>query len=177
MTAGSHYLESIILEFGKQKGLADKAIAQLSDEELWHKPDAESNSIAIIMRHMAGNMISRWTDFLTTDGEKPYRNRDAEFEDAAHDRAALLVRWEEGWKVFLDTMNSLSENDLLKTVHIRGEGLTVIQAINRQVSHYGYHTGQIVFLAKHIRSSQWHTLSIPKGRSQEHMKGTYLQGK
>lgn len=177
MTAGARYLGSVITEFRKQKALSDKAIAQLGDEELWYKPDPESNSIAIIVRHLAGNMVSRWTDFLTTDGEKPDRDRDSEFEDTVHDRAALMARWEEGWKVLMDTLSSLHEEDLLLTVLIRGEELTVIQAVNRQLSHYGYHTGQIVYLAKRIRSSKWNTLSIPKGKSKEHMKGNYLSGK
>lgn len=177
MSIGKSYLESIILEFTKQKGLADKAIAQLGDEELHYQPDPESNSVAVIMRHLAGNMLSRWTDFLTTDGEKPDRNRDSEFEDPSMRRSELLARWESGWKVFMDTLHSLKEDDLLATVRIRGEELTAMQAINRQVSHYGYHTGQIVYLAKHLRSSQWKTLSIPKGKSAEHTKGNYLSGK
>jgi uncharacterized damage-inducible protein DinB len=176
MTTGSHYLESVIMVFNSQKALADKAVAQLKDEELHYQPDPESNSIAIIIKHLAGNMISRWTDFLTSDGEKPYRNRDSEFEEGKESKEQLLARWEEGWKVFNATLDSLSEDDLLKTVKIRGEGLTVIQALNRQVSHYAYHTGQIVYLAKHIRSESWKSLSIPKGRSAEHMKGNYLQG-
>jgi uncharacterized damage-inducible protein DinB len=176
MSAESHYLESVIMVFGSQRALAEKAFAQLQDEDFHFSPGPESNSIAIIIKHMAGNMISRWTDFLTTDGEKPDRNRDSEFEEEKLSRAELMQRWEKGWKVLTGTLAALKEEDLLKTVHIRGEGLTVMQALNRQVSHYAYHTGQIVYLAKMARSSAWRSLSIPKGKSGEHSKGTYLKG-
>lgn len=155
--------------------MAEKAIDQLNDADMHYKPDSESNSIAIIMKHMSGNMISRWTDFLTTDGEKPTRNRDGEFEEGKETKQQLVQVWEKGYSVFLNTIDSLTENDLEKTVVIRNEKLSVIQAINRQTSHYSYHVGQIVFLAKHIRSSNWKTLSIPKGKSNEHQQGTYLK--
>jgi hypothetical protein len=175
MNLEEHYLENTIGVFKNYRSLAEKAIAQLeTDQELHYKPDNESNSIAVIMKHMSGNMISRWTDFLTTDGEKPTRNRDGEFVEGTESREELMSYWEKGWKIFLDTLHSLKKEDLLKTVTIRGEGLTVMQALNRQTAHYAYHVGQIVFLAKHIRSSQWKSLSIPKNKSAEHLKGTYL---
>lgn len=176
MTAGSHFLENAIMVFKSQRALAERTFEQLNDEELHYRPDPESNSIAVIIKHLSGNMISRWTDFLTTDGEKPNRDRDSEFEQENLSKAELLEKWNRGWQVLMDTLNSLKESDLLKTVHIRGEGLTVMQAILRQVSHYGYHTGQLVYIGKHIRSGAWKTLSIPKGRSSDHMKGNYLSG-
>lgn len=169
-----HFLENTIGVFTNYRNLAEKSFAQLDNEADFHyQPDSESNSIAVIMKHMSGNMISRWTDFLTTDGEKPDRNRDGEFVDNHESREQLMEYWNKGWKVFMDTLHSLKEEDLMKTVKIRGEGLTVVQALNRQTAHYAYHVGQIVFLAKHIRNSSWKSLSIPKNKSGEHMKGTY----
>jgi uncharacterized damage-inducible protein DinB len=176
MTPGSHFLDNAIMVFRSQRALVEKTFAQLSDEELHYRPDPASNSIAIIIRHLSGNMISRWTDFLTTDGEKPGRDRDSEFEQENLSKAELLEKWNKGWQVFMDTLSSLSEEDLLRTVCIRGEALTVMQAILRQVSHYGYHTGQVVYIGKHIRSEEWKTLSIPKGKSGDHTKGNYLSG-
>ena len=140
-------------------------MAQLSDEQLFVTLDPESNSIAIIVKHMAGNMRSRWTDFLTTDGEKPDRNRDSEFVDAPANREALLSLWEQGWQYLFGALEPLSEEDLQRTVRIRGEAHSVMQAINRQVAHYSYHCGQIVFLAKHFQASDWQSLSVPRGRS------------
>lgn len=167
MTPSQNYLDSAKAEFRKLKTLGDKAFAQLEPAGFHYKPDVESNSIALIIQHISGNMISRWTDFLTTDGEKPTRNRDKEFEENVQDKEALLRSWEAGWTVFTDTLDSLSADDMMKEVNIRGEKHTVIQAINRQLTHYGYHMGQIVYLAKHIRSSDWKTLSIAKNRSEE----------
>ena len=167
ITSSQHYLESARFEFAKLKALGDKAFAQLGDANFHYKPDAESNSIALIIQHISGNMISRWTDFLTTDGEKPTRNRDQEFEEHNQNKEALLNAWEAGWTVFTDTLNSLSGDDMMKAVSIRGEKHSVIQALNRQLTHYGYHIGQIVYLAKHIRSSEWKTLSIAKNKSEE----------
>jgi hypothetical protein len=175
MTTEQHFLENTIGVFINYRKLAEKSFDQLSsDAEFHYKPDAEANSVAVIIKHMAGNMISRWTDFLTTDGEKPDRNRDGEFLDGAETREELIAYWERGWKVFTDTLESLKPEDLLRTVTIRGEGLTVMQALNRQTAHYAYHVGQIVFMAKHIRSSGWVSLSIPKNKSAEHMRGSYL---
>jgi hypothetical protein len=162
MTPSQNYLDSAKAEFLKLKAMGDKTFAQLAAEDFHYKPDAEANSIALIIQHLSGNMISRWTDFLTTDGEKPNRNRDQEFEDKDQDKEAILLSWEAGWKVFIDTLNALHADDMLKEVTIRGEKHSVIQALNRQLTHYGYHIGQIVYLAKHIRSSDWQTLSIAK---------------
>jgi hypothetical protein len=175
MNFEKHFLENTIGVFKNYKTLAEKSFAQLNtDADFHYQPDAESNSIAVIIKHMSGNMVSRWTDFLTTDGEKPYRNRDNEFVDGKETRDELLQLWNNGWNVFLETLNSLTEEDVMKTVTIRGEGLTVTQALNRQTAHYAYHVGQIVFLAKHIKNSEWKSLSIPKNKSAENMKGSYL---
>jgi uncharacterized damage-inducible protein DinB len=162
-----HYLDSAKAEFKKLKALGDKSFAQLNDADFHIKPDAESNSIALIIQHLSGNMISRWTDFLTTDGEKPSRNRDKEFEENIQSKETLLNQWEQGWQVFTNTLDSLTGADMMKEITIRGEKHSVIQAINHQLTHYGYHIGQIVYLAKHIRSADWHTLSIAKNRSDE----------
>ncbi len=172
-----HFLENAIGVFKSYKSLADKAMLQLSnDKEFHYAPDQESNSIAIIIKHISGNMISRWTDFLTTDGEKPNRNRDTEFIEGTETREQLIQIWEKGWNVFFNTLNSLTEKDLMKAVTIRGEGLTVIQALNRQTAHYAYHIGQIVFLAKHIKNTEFKSLSIPKNKSAEHSHGSYHEG-
>ncbi|MBP7778900.1 MAG: DUF1572 family protein [Acidobacteria bacterium] len=152
-------------EFRKTKGLADRAIAQLTDDQLHARLDAEANSVAMLMAHMAGNMRSRWTDFLTTDGEKSWRTRDAEFDPPALARAELLASWEAGWQVLFDTLATLSDADLARTVTIRGEGQTALAAILRQVSHYGGHAHQIVLLAKHLTGAAWTVLSIPRGQS------------
>lgn len=163
-----HYLDECGVQLRKLKTQADKAIAQVDDRDLFAALDPESNSIAIIMKHVAGNMRSRWTDFLTTDGDKPDRNRDTEFEsDAGESRAAAVARWEEGWNRFARTIASLTPGDLEKTVTIRGERHTVIEAINRQMTHYAAHVGQIVLLAKHYAGPRWQTLSIPRGKSKQ----------
>lgn len=168
-------LPAFIFEFERMKKQCDGAIAQVTDEQLFLSPGTESNSIAIIMQHLAGNMISRWTDFLSSDGEKAWRNRDAEFEATIADKAALLERWEQGWDVFLTSLRSLTEEDLAKTVTIRNEPLTALQAIFRQVAHYSYHTGQLVFVARLHCGANWKSLSIPKGQSASHQTGTYLK--
>ena len=165
-----HYLKDVVRVFRGQKKLADGAAAQVSDEEFFRAIDAESNSIALIMKHMAGNMRSRWTDFLTSDGEKPDRHRDTEFISEGEDRAAVTERWESGWRTLFDTLESLKPEDIDRAVTIRGEPHTVVEAVNRQLSHYGQHTGQIVFLAKHLKSSGWKTLSIPRGKSADFNK-------
>jgi len=174
MTIGEEFLHQSRKVFRSQKELADKSIAQLSSDELFWQPDAESNSIAIIMKHLAGNMISRWTDFLTTDGEKPDRHRDTEFEIDQDDSVSIRAFWERGYSVFFGTIDSLTEDDLLKTVTIRNEPHTVIQAIERQVAHYGYHIGQIVYVAKQIKQTDWKTLSIPRGKSEEYLHGKFV---
>lgn len=149
------------------KRLGEKAIEQASDEALVANPDPESNSIAIIVKHLAGNMRSRWTDFLTSDGEKPGRNRDSEFETPPQTRAEILALWEAGWKIVLDSLVPLTDNDLSRTVLIRGERHSVMQAINRQIAHYAYHIGQIVYIAKHHCADRWKSLSIPRGKSSD----------
>ena len=158
-----HYLDDSVFQLRKLKSQADKAVAQIDDRQFFELIDPDANSIALIMKHVAGNMRSRWTDFLTTDGEKPDRHRDIEFEQEGGDtRAAIMARWEDSWRLLLDTISSLQPGDLGKTVTIRGEAHTVVQAINRQVSHYSAHIGQIVLLAKHFAGSRWQTLSMPK---------------
>lgn len=175
MTSEKHFLETTIGVFKNYRSLAEKAFTQLQKEEDFHfVPDEESNSIAMLIQHMSGNMISRWTDFLTSDGEKPNRNRDEEFVDKGQTKQQLLSRWNQGWEVFMNTLNSLEEGDLLKKIIIRQEELTVIQALTRQTAHYSYHVGQIVYLAKHLKSASWKSLSIPKNQSAAHKKGTYL---
>ena len=175
MSFEKHFLENTIGVFNNYRALAEKSFAQLNNDKQFHYvPDSESNSVAIIIKHMAGNMISRWTDFLTTDGEKANRNRDGEFIAGTESKEELIKYWNKGWEVFMNTLSSLKEEDLMKTVRIRGEALTVTQALTRQTAHYAYHVGQIVFLAKHINSDNWTSLSIPKNKSSEHSKGTYL---
>ncbi len=163
------YVKDSIALFRQYKRLADRAIEQMTDEQLYTAIDPESNSIAIIMKHIAGNMRSRWTDFLSSDGEKPNRNRDTEFEAAPATRAELLAMWEEGWRLVFAALEPLSDSDLTRKVLIRTEPHSVMQAINRQVAHYAMHIGQIVFLAKHLAGANWKTLSIPRGRSAEFM--------
>jgi uncharacterized damage-inducible protein DinB len=164
------YLSDSIGLFHYNKKLAERAMAQCPDDALFVALDAESNSIAIIVKHMAGNMRSRWLDFLTTDGEKPDRNRDTEFEDPPQTRAELMEMWERGWKYLFDALEPLTEADLTRTVTIRTEPHSVMQAISRQLAHYAHHIGQILFLAKHLtftKTGKWESLSIPRGKSAE----------
>jgi len=170
------YLESVRKQFAYYKMLGDKAMAQVSDEHLFWQPGEESNSIAVIVKHLSGNMISRWTDFLTTDGEKPDRNRDGEFESSEHSRAEVLAIWEHGWKCFFDTLNILQKSDLDKIIYIRNQGHSVVEAINRQLAHYPYHVGQIVFLSKMV-AEQWQSLSIPRNNSVEYNKKKFEEEK
>src|SRR5580693_3888090 len=166
--AAAHYLEEARRQMRGHKRLAEGAMAQLKDEELFIALDPESNSIAILVKHMAGNMRSRFTNFLTTDGEKPDRNRDQEFElTSATTRADLTKWWEEGWDRVFAAIETLKPDDVMRKVTVRGEPHTVLQAINRQIAHYAQHTGQIVFIAKHIRGGKWKTLSIPRGKSED----------
>jgi hypothetical protein len=160
-------LETAIDEFRGIKKAAERAIAQVPDEHLHSAIDAESNSVAVIMRHMAGNMRSRWTDFLTSDGEKPDRMRDREFEDGAETREQLMADWEDGWQRVFRALMPLTDADLGRTVHIRTEPHTVYKAISRQVSHYAGHTYQIMMLARHFAGPAWKTLSIPRGQSEQ----------
>jgi hypothetical protein len=164
----SHYLDEAHRQMRGYKRLAEGAMAQLKDHELFLTLDPESNSIAVLVKHMAGNMRSRFTDFLTTDGEKPDRHRDQEFElSSATTRADLTKWWEEGWARVFAAIEGLKPEDVMRTVTVRGQPHTVLQAVNRQVAHYAQHTGQIVFIAKHIRSGKWKTLSIPRGKSEQ----------
>lgn len=161
------YLEDSLSLFRYYKKLVERALAQLTDDQLLEAPDSESNSVAVIVKHMSGNMQSRWQNFLTSDGEKPGRDRDAEFENPPATREALLSAWEAGWQTLFDALEPLSDADLNRSVTIRGEAHSVMQCINRQMAHYAYHCGQIVFLAKHLRSSDWKCLSIPRRQSAE----------
>jgi hypothetical protein len=164
----AHYIDEVRRQFRGHKRLAEGAMAQLQDAELFVALDAESNSLAVMVKHMAGNMRSRFTDFLTSDGEKPDRHRDEEFEIGAQTtRSEMIGWWEEGWACVFTALDGLKPDDIGHTVTIRDEPHTVLQALNRQVAHYGYHTGQIVFLAKHLRSSEWKSLSVPRGKSEE----------
>ena len=163
-----HYLDDSISSFRAYKKLAEKAVAQLNDEEFFVTLDQEGNSVAVIMKHMAGNMFSRWTDFLTSDGEKPNRNRDMEFViEPTSGKEDVVAYWEKGWQCVFDALEPLGAEDLGRKVLIRGEEHTVIQAINRQMMHSANHIGQIIFLAKHFRSTEWRSLTIPRNRSGE----------
>ncbi len=159
------FLDAFFKRFRNYKELGDKTIAQLNEAQLHWQPNETSNSVAVIIQHLTGNLVSRWTDFLTTDGEKPERNRDAEFEAQPLSKSELQTRWNAGWQVALDALLALQPADLFKTVSIRGEAHTVPDAINRQLGHAAYHVGQLVFLAKWLLNENWQTLSIPKGGS------------
>jgi hypothetical protein len=162
------YVQVVLREYRRLKALADDAMAQVPDEQFFACPSQGDNSIAIIAKHVGGNLLSRWTEFLTSDGEKPSRNRDAEFRITSEDsRAKLLELWERGWAALFGAIEPLRDSDMSRVVMIRGESLTVLQAVNRQLTHYAYHVGQIVYVAKHYRGSSWRTLSIPVGRSEE----------
>ncbi|MEO6695541.1 MAG: DUF1572 family protein [Ignavibacteria bacterium] len=165
-TLAKNYLHNCIKEFKKLKELGDNTFMQIKDQDFFWSPDEESNSIAIIVRHLSGNMLSRWTDFLNSDGEKQNRNRDEEFDRLFYtDKDDVIYRWEKGWKCLFETLESLKEDDLIKEVFIRKEKHSVIEAINRQLTHYGYHLGQIVYLGKHLECANWKSLSIPRGKS------------
>jgi hypothetical protein len=161
------YKKSVIKEFRNYKSLGDKSFAQLEADDFYKRSDEHSNNIATIIFHMYGNMLSRWTDFFTTDGEKNSRNRDTEFNEINFSKEDLLAKWEQGWKCLMDIIENLEEADLEKTIYIRKEPHHVIEAINRQIAHYSYHVGQIVYLAKEIKKDSFASLSIPKNKSQE----------
>ena len=163
----SNYHSDALTSFRNYKKLAERAIEQVSDEEFFATIDAEANSIALIVKHIAGNLRSRWRDFLTSDGEKPDRDRDTEFEIIGDSRDGLMKYWEDGWQTLFDAIDPLTPDDFSKTITIRGEPHSVVEAINRQLTHYSYHIGQIVLLAKHFRSTEWKTLSVPRNRSAE----------
>jgi hypothetical protein len=168
MSLGKEYLQTVIRRVRYYKDLGDKTFQQLDDTGFHYQPNDASNSIAVIIQHMAGNMLSRWTNFLTEDGEKEWRQRDEEFSVHNYSKQQLLEIWEKGWACYLTALESLKEEDLLKTIYIRQEGLTVIDAINRQLAHYPYHIGQIVYIGRIIKDQAWKNLSIPKGDSQQY---------
>lgn len=161
----SNFHNDAVQSFRSYKNMAERAIEQVSEEEFFKTIDAEANSIAVIVKHIAGNIHSRWKDFLTTDGEKETRNRDTEFVLVDDTRESLMEFWETGWQTLFDNIEPLTTDDFSKTIAIRGEPHTIVEAINRQLTHYSYHIGQIVFLAKHYRSTEWKTLSVPKNKS------------
>lgn len=167
---GTTYLQTTIKRLRYYKELGDKTFSQLTEAELHTTPNAASNSIAVIVQHVSGNMLSRWTNFLTEDGEKSWRQRDEEFEVHNYSKQQILDLWEKGWACFLNTLTSLTENDLLKTIYIREEPLLVIDAINRQLAHYPYHVGQIVYIGKLVKDAGWQSLSIEKGKSEDYNK-------
>lgn len=167
------YLDSVIKRIYYYKELGDKTMAQLTAEQLHWQPEGEPNSIYLIIKHMSGNMLSRWTDFLTSDGEKPWRDRDTEFEATNASREEVLETWERGWNCMMDTLRSLQPDDLIKTVNIRNEPLVAIDAINRQLAHLPYHVGQIVYLGKMLTKDNWQSLSIAKGQSQDYNKNMF----
>jgi hypothetical protein len=171
------YLDSARRQFQMYKQLAEKAMAQVEDKDLNWQPNEDSNSIATIVKHLWGNMLSRWTEFLTTDGEKPWRQRDAEFENDITSREELMHKWEEGWKCLFKALNSITDADLDRIVYIRNEGDTLLNAITRQVSHYCYHVGQIVYIAKICNKNEWESLSIPKHQSKDYNTAKFAQQK
>ena len=165
MSLGNDLLVSMINRLVNYKDLGDKTFTRLTDTDFHYSPNEETNSIAVTIQHMHGNMLSRWTDFLTSDGEKEWRRRDVEFSDQQFTKEQLVDLWEKGWTCFLTTLKSLDEQDLLKTIFIRAEGISVIDALNRQLAHYSYHTGQIIYIAKIIKNKNWVSLSVPRGES------------
>ena len=165
-TLGRHLLDVSTRTFADQKRLAERALAQLEPQDFYWTPDGESNSVAVLIKHLTGNMRSRWTDFLTSDGEKPTRERDREFVRERLEVEELLELWEEGWGRLFSALAGLTEDDLLRTVTIRGQEHTVVEAVTRQVSHYAQHVGQMVYITKHLKGERWETLSIPKGASE-----------
>lgn len=166
MTTDQNYLDSTRRLFQYYRGLGEKALVQVGDAHLHQQPSPESNSIAILVKHLSGNMLSRFTDFLHSDGEKPWRNRDAEFENDYADKTELLAAWNAGWEVLFSALDSLRSEDLGTIVYIRNEGHTVLEALNRQLAHYSYHVGQLVYLCRWLAGPEWQSLSIPKGGSQ-----------
>jgi hypothetical protein len=171
------FITTAIKQLEYYKSLADKTFQQLTDEQLFWQYNAESLSIAMIVQHLSGNMLSRWTDFLTTDGEKDWRNREAEFEAHLTSRTAVLIAWEKGWQCLFDAINPLTETELLQIIYIRNEGHTVLEAINRQLAHYPYHIGQITYIGKMLLDAQWQSLSIPKGNSKAYNANKFTKEK
>jgi hypothetical protein len=175
MNLGEEYLSTVIRRLKYYRELGERAFEQIEEKDFHWQPSSESNSIAVIIQHLAGNMLSRWTNFLTEDGEKEWRDRDGEFEVHSYSRQQLVDLWNRGWDCFLNAVNSLKEEDLLTTIYIRDESLSAIDAINRQVAHYPYHIGQIVYIARLIRNENWKSLSIPKKGSQQYNQGNQIK--
>lgn len=171
------YLKSADRQFRYYKHLGEKAMEQTSEAGLSFVPNEESNSIAMIVKHMHGNMLSRWTDFLTTDGEKEWRQRDAEFDNDLQGRATILQKWEEGWQCLFNALGSITDEDLERIIYIRNEGHTVLEAINRQIAHYSYHAGQIVYIAKLLKNEGWTSLSIPRNKSADYNSNKFSKDK
>lgn len=171
------YLNSVVKQFKYYKMLGEKAMEQLQEEQLFWQHNEESNSIAILVNHITGNMLSRFTEFLTADGEKPWRNRDAEFTNPFNNKEELINRWNEGWACLLKTLEHLTDADLERVVYIRNDGHTVVEAINRQLAHYPYHIGQMVFIAKMLKNEDWQTLSIARNKSADYNNRKFSQEK
>ena len=171
------YLKSVIKQFEYYKSVGEKTCAQLNDEDLFWQYNKENNSIAIIVNHLWGNMMSRWTDFLTSDGEKEWRNRDLEFEDGIKTRKELATKWKEGWQCLFKTLHSINTDNFDTEIYIRNQSHSIIEAINRQLAHYAYHIGQIVLIGKMIKAEQWKSLTIPKGKSNEFNQEKFSRGK
>lgn len=171
------YLKSALRQFQYYKLIGEKAIAQLEEKQLFVQPNEDVNSIAIIIQHLWGNMMSRWTDFKTTDGEKPWRMRDEEFESSLTSKEKLMEKWDEGWSCLFMAIESTTEEELDKIIYIRNEGHTIMEAFNRQIAHYSYHVGQIVFMAKLLSKNEWESLSIPRNKSNEYNAGKFEQDK
>ena len=172
-----NYMESVKQQFLYYKMLGEKTFAQLDDKDIFWQYNPESNAIAVIVKHLWGNMMSRWTDFLTSDGEKEWRNREAEFEADIRDKAELLAKWEEGWSCLFGALESINESNFDHTIYIRNMGHTVVEAFNRQLAHYAYHIGQIVFIGRSIKGAKWQSLSIPKGESKAYNQQKFAQPK
>lgn len=171
------YLKSADRQFRYYKSLGEKALAQLEERQLFLQANEDSNSIGSIVKHMHGNMLSRWTDFLTTDGEKPWRNRDSEFDNDIQSRELMMQKWEEGWQCLFNALDSITDNELGMIIYIRNEGHTVLEAINRQIAHYSYHVGQIVYAAKVLKQTDWDSLSIPRNKSADYNQEKFSQDK
>ncbi len=175
MNLGEEYLVTVIRRFKYYRELGERTFDQLEEKDFHVQSSSESNSIAVIIQHVAGNMLSRWTNFLTEDGEKEWRDRDDEFEIHSYSKQQLVDMWNKGWEIFLNTLDALNENDLLKTVHIRSESLSAIDAISRQLAHYAYHVGQIVYIGRLIKNDDWKSLSIPKKGSKEYNEANQIK--
>jgi len=173
----TNYITTVKKQFDYYKSLGEKTFNQVSEDKLFWQPNTESNSIAMIVKHLSGNMLSRWTAFLTTDGEKEWRNRDAEFANDIKTKEELILKWDKGWDCLFKALVKLTDSDLEKVVYIRNMGHNVSEAINRQLAHYPYHIGQIVFIGKLIQNKKWNSLSIPKGTSEDYNKDKFLKPK